>query len=174
MTDDHLVLIINAKLSSALEDMDDLESIDDKIFFKKNFARDHSKFFKFFIHHSGHAISYYAKKDFYTWSQLVYVLPEELESIFAPLGLPEDEEREIIHICLLMAKIKSAYKDIRKIGPGYGNDLFRKVLQSRMETLMEKSYIDRLELKEGAFEKVVAEVDALYEYYLKPVNKWVK
>jgi hypothetical protein len=168
MTDDHLVLIINAKLSAALDDMDDLESIDNKVFFKKNFARDHSKFFKFFVHHNHHIINSYADKKFDVWYNLVYKVPEELKNIFEPIGLPEDEEREIIHICLLLAKIKSAYKDVLKIGPGYSNDLFRKVLQSRMETLMDKKYIDRLELRAGAFEKVVSAVDTLFEYYLKP------
>ena len=147
------------KISSALTNLDELycDGGDGNCneFFKGKFYRDFNKFFDYFEHHTGEMTKAMYESNSEALSDVLFY---HLQSIDEDTDADSDE---LLHIGLMVAKLKSALRDLNKVDlKSLSSRMVAEPLIGRLSTLLPKPYVKKLPVCQAGLDKLVCRISS--------------
>jgi hypothetical protein len=151
------------KISSALTNLDelycDVGEGNCNEFFKGKFYRDFNKFFDYFEHHTEEMVKAMYSSNSGAFSDILFY---HLQSIDEDL---DADSEELLHIGLMVAKLKSALRDLKKVDlKSPSSRLVAEPLIGRLSTLLPKPYVKKLPVCWDGFDKLVCRISSDLEF----------
>jgi len=145
------------KISSALNNLDELGCVEGdgycNEFFKGKFYRDFNKFFDYFEYHTGEMTKAMYDSNSEAFSDILYY---HLQSIDEDTDADSDE---LLHIGLMVAKLKSALRDLKKVDlKSLSSRMVAEPLIGRLSTLLPKPYVKKLPVCQVGLDKLVCRI----------------
>lgn len=158
MNSDLLIVRAIFKISSALNNLDELEGVDENNqYFSGKMKRDFYKFFDFFEHHTKEMVTEMYASDPSSWSEVVYHHLVEIDEIVAETDI------EFRNICLIIAKLQSSLKDLKSLEKSPSVRIFSEPLINRISPLITKSYMKRIPIRKEGINTVCSEITKLVD-----------
>jgi hypothetical protein len=158
MNSDLLIVKAICKISSALDNLDELESVgEDTQYFSGKMKRDFYKFFDFFEHHTREMVTQMYAQDPSAWSDVVYYHLADIDTMVA------ETDVEFRNICLIVAKLQASLKDLKALEKSPSIRIFSEPLINRISPLITKSYMKKIPIRKEGMQKVCSEITKLVD-----------
>jgi hypothetical protein len=147
-TSEMLIVRSIFKMASALNNLDELDGIENPVYFTGKLKRDFHKVCDFFVHHTNEMAKKMAEDDPEAWFSAVYYHIDGIDEII------EDDDFEIKHLGLLMAKLSSGLKDLKSLERTFTFKLFADPLLNRFSPILTKNYVKKIPIHRGQLDRL--------------------